>query len=67
MDEAKEVAQLRELEKEVAVQEQLLLDEMTRLARLRDKTNLSHLLGRADGCALANKALLKATACPGRL
>ena len=56
MDEAKEVAQLRELEKEVAVQEQLLLDEMTRLARLRDKTNFSHLLGRANGWALAEKA-----------
>ena len=45
-EEAKEVAKLSELEEQVAVQEQLVLEELNRLARLRDKTNLSHLLGR---------------------
>ena len=63
-EEAKEVAKLRE--EEVAVQEQLVLEELNRLARLRDKTNLSHQLGRANGWALAEKALLKVTTGPGR-
>ena len=48
------------------MQEQQVLEELNRLARLRDKTNLSHPLGRANGWALAKKALLKATAGPGR-
>ena len=65
-EEAKEVAKLRELEEQVAVQEQRVVEELERLARLRDKTNISTLFGCACGWALARKAMLKATASPGR-